>query len=65
MRAAPCSAESCDELGDLILVLLAGTLQGLSHRLQSDGYDDVAELVSDLVEVLDDYLEHAQMCTGK
>jgi hypothetical protein len=41
-----------------------GTLHGLSHRLQADGYDDAAEVVSDLAEVLDDYLEHAQMCTA-
>lgn len=65
MSAAPSSAEPCAELGDLILVLLAGTLQGLSDRLHSDGYDGAAELVADLVEVVDDYLERAKMCATK
>ena len=46
--------EPCAELGDLILVLMAGTLQGLSDRLQGDGYDGAAEVVADLVEVVDD-----------
>ncbi|MDQ3661072.1 MAG: hypothetical protein M3454_08475 [Actinomycetota bacterium] len=61
MSAAPCPAEPCTELGDLVLVLLAGTLQGLSDRLQSDGYDDAAEVVSDLVEVVDDYLDRVRI----
>ncbi len=57
MSAAPRPAEPCAELGDLVLLLLAGTLQGLSDRLQSDGYEGAAELVADLVDVLDDYLD--------
>lgn len=61
MSAAPRPAEPCAELGDLVLVLLAGTLQGLSDRLQSDGYEGAAELVADLVDVLDDYLDRARM----
>lgn len=63
MSAHPCPAEPCAELGDLILVLLAGTLQGLSYQLQSDGHDGAAELVADLVVVVDDYLDRAQACT--
>ena len=62
MSAAPCPAEPCAELGELVLVLLAGTLQGVSDRLQSDGYEGAAELVADLVEVVDDYLERARRC---
>ena len=62
MRAAPCPAEPSAELGELVLVLLAGTLQGLSVRLQSDGYEGAAELVSDLVEVVDDYLDRPRRC---
>jgi hypothetical protein len=62
MRAAPCPAEPSAELGELVLVLLAGTLQGLSDRLQSDGYEGAAELVSDLVEVVDDYLDRPRRC---
>ena len=63
------SAVSCpeprSELGDLLLVLLAGTLQGLSDRLQGDGYGAAAELVADLVEVVDDYLDRAQKSATK
>ena len=42
--------------GDMVIVLLAGTLAGLSDRLAHDGYRDAADLVSDLVEIADDYL---------
>ena len=62
MSAAPYPAEPCAELGDLVLVLLAGTLQALSDRLQGDGYDGAAEVVADLVEVVDDYLDGARKC---
>ena len=62
MTAAPCPPEPGAELGELVLVLLAGTLQGLSDRLQSDGYEGAAELVSDLVEVVDDYLDRPGRC---
>jgi hypothetical protein len=44
------------EVGDLIVVLLAASLQGLCERLFLDGYEDAAELVADLIEVTDDYL---------
>ena len=44
------------DLGDLIVVLLAGTLAGLRDRLASDGFEPAAELVSDLVEITDDWL---------
>lgn len=43
------------DLGDLVVVLLAGTLAGLRDRLAKDGYRDAADLVSDLVDAADDY----------
>ena len=44
------------DLGDLVVVLLAGTLAGLRDRLDSDGFVPAAELVSDLVAMIDCYL---------
>ena len=44
------------DLGDLVVVLLAGTLAGLRDRLAQDGFEPAAELVADLVEITDDYL---------
>ena len=44
------------DLGDLVVVLLAGTLAGLRDRLDSDGFTPAAELVADLVEMTDVYL---------
>ena len=44
------------DLGDLVVVLLAGTLAGLRDRLAQDGFDPAAELVADLVDIADDYL---------
>ncbi|HVF53094.1 MAG TPA: hypothetical protein VNC78_05740 [Actinomycetota bacterium] len=44
------------DLGDLVVVLLAGTLAGLRDRLLEDGFEDAGELVSDLVEIADLYL---------
>ncbi|MFN2489972.1 MAG: hypothetical protein ABR529_09590 [Actinomycetota bacterium] len=44
------------DLGDLVVVLLASTLAGLRDRLASDGFEQAAELVADLVEASDDYL---------
>jgi hypothetical protein len=44
------------DLGDLVIVLLAGTLAGLRDRLAADGFEQAADLVADLVEVADDYL---------
>jgi len=44
------------DLGDLVLVLLAGSLSGLRDRLQTDGYSNAASLVADLVEMTDEYL---------
>ena len=44
------------DLGDFIVVLLAGTLAALRDRLVDDGYERAAELVGDLVDVADDYV---------
>ncbi len=44
------------DLGDFVVVLLAGTLAGLRDRLASDGFEGAAELVADLVEAADDYI---------
>jgi hypothetical protein len=46
-----------DDNGDLIIILLAGTLADLRDRLGADGYDRAARVVADLVEITDDYLE--------
>ena len=45
------------DLGDLVVVLLAGTLSGLRDRLFSDGYNDAAELVAELTDHCDIYIE--------
>ena len=44
------------DLGDLVIVLLAGTLAGLRDRLTHDGFARASDLVADLVDVTDDYL---------
>jgi hypothetical protein len=44
------------DLGDFVVVLLAGTLAGRRDRLAADGFERAAELVADLVDVIDAYL---------
>lgn len=51
-RAAP-------DLGDLIVVLLAGNLAGIRDRLAEDGFEDASEFVADLVEAIDHYISAA------
>jgi hypothetical protein len=51
-------------LGDLVVLLLAGTLSGLRDRLAHDGFERHAELVGDLVDVVDDYLFQAMNDPG-
>lgn len=51
------TAERQPDLGDLVVVLLAGTLAGLRDRLESDGFDDAAVLTADLVAKCNVYLE--------
>jgi hypothetical protein len=45
---------------DLIMVVLACTLAGLRDRLFEDGHDRAAEVVADLVEITDDYLDRIE-----
>lgn len=49
-------ADELPDLGDIVVVLLAGTLAGLRDRLECDGFVPAAELVADLVEITDEYL---------
>jgi hypothetical protein len=44
------------DLGDFIVVLLAGTLAGLRDRLYKEGYAAAGDLVEDLIGVADSYL---------
>jgi hypothetical protein len=46
------------DLGDLVVLLLAGTLSGLRDRLSSDGYDRAAMLVNSMVMEADAYLQN-------
>jgi hypothetical protein len=45
------------DLGDLVVVLLAGTLRGLSCRLDSDGFSRAADLVMSLAIRCDSYID--------
>ena len=45
------------DLGDLVVVLLAGTLAGLRDRLAADGCERASELVAELTERCDSYIE--------
>lgn len=45
------------DLGDLVIVLLAGTLAGLRDRLEADGFEQASELVADLTSRCDRYVE--------
>lgn len=51
-----CGDDPAPDLGDLIVVLLAGSLAGLRDRLHLDGFHEAADLMADLVEAADDYL---------
>ena len=50
------NTEASPDLGDLVIVLLAGTLAGLRDRLQDDGFEKAFEFVSELTEKCDSYL---------
>lgn len=45
------------DLGDLVVVLLAGTLAGLRDRLDTDGFSKAAGLVAELTRRCDKYVE--------
>ena len=44
------------DLGDIVVLLLAGTLAGLRDRLDADGFTRAAKVVASLVESADEYL---------
>jgi hypothetical protein len=44
------------DLGDLVIVLLTGTLTGLRDRLWDDGFQNAADLIEDLTSRCDRYL---------
>ena len=50
------TAPAQPDLGDLVIVLLAGTLAGLRDRLTADGFHRASDLVADLVDKTDEYL---------
>ena len=56
--------QSTPVLGDLVIVLLAGTLAGLRDRLAQDGFPKAADLVARLVEEADGYLDSLESTTS-
>jgi hypothetical protein len=55
-----CSTDNSPDLGDLVIVLLAGTLAGLRDRLESDGFPKAARCVAETVALADRYLERLE-----
>lgn len=49
--------ETKPDLGDLVIVLPAGTLAGRRDRLEDDGFAPASGLVAELTEHCDGYLE--------
>jgi hypothetical protein len=49
------------DLGDIVILLLAGTLSGLRDRLQHDGFEDAALFVADLTQRCDTYLADGEL----
>jgi hypothetical protein len=45
------------DLGDLVIVVLASTLAGLRDRLAEDDFAEASELVAELADRCDAYLE--------
>jgi hypothetical protein len=50
-------SQTPSDLGDVVIVLLAGTLAGLRDRLWDDGIHTAADVVADLTQRCDRYLE--------
>ncbi len=48
------------DLGDIVVVLLGGTLAHLRDSLSADGFHPAAEVVGDLVEIVDDFLARVE-----
>ena len=53
----PTPETSSADLGDLVIVLLASTLSGLRDRLADDGFERASELVAELTERCEVYIE--------
>lgn len=53
---SPAAGTQAPDLGDLLVILLAGTLTSFRDRLAEDGFYGASDLVGDLVDVVDDYL---------
>jgi hypothetical protein len=49
--------QKAPDLGDLVIVLLAGTLSGLRDRLEDDGFSGASVFVAELTKRCDSYLE--------
>jgi hypothetical protein len=61
-HTAPSPPDDAPDLGDLLVVLLAATLESLRDSLARDGFVEAAMLVADLVDISDDYITN---CIGK
>lgn len=57
--------QNTPDLGDLVIVFLAGTLAGLRDRLGQDGFPKPADLVARLVEAADGYLDSLESTTSR
>jgi hypothetical protein len=53
------------DLGDLVIVLLAGTLAGLRDRLVQDGFPNAADLVARLVDEADGCLDSLESTSSR
>ena len=53
------STRTKPDLGDLVVLLLAGTLAGLRDRLEADGFENASGFVADLTTRCDEYIAEA------
>lgn len=54
--------EGDGDLGDLVIVLLAGSMAGLRDHLYADGFPRAGDLVADLVDIADHYVSGIAAC---
>ena len=57
--------QAAPDLGDLVIVLLDGTLAGLRDRLTQDGLPRAAELLARLVEEADGCIASLESATSE
>lgn len=50
------TCEGEGDLGDLVVLLLAGSMAGLRDHLYADGFPRAGDLVADLVDIADHYV---------